>query len=74
MAWILTFVAPGGTPVNVEIPAEHTPDQVEGVLRTTPDGQWAVIYGIVDGKVTKVHVRPDRYGMYFIHEADIPPT
>ena len=74
MAWLLTFVAPGGTPVNIEIPREHTPDQVEEVIRSTPEGQWVVVYGVVEGKVTKVHIRPDRYGMYFLHEADTPPT
>lgn len=72
MAWLLTLVAPAGTPVNIEIPAEHTPEQVENVLLSAPDGQWAVIYGVVDGKIAKVHVRPDRYGAFFLHEVNEP--
>ncbi|WP_088306024.1 hypothetical protein [Mycolicibacterium peregrinum] len=67
MAWVLTLVAAGGTPVNVEIPREHTAEQVEQQLVQTPPGQWAIIYGIVDGAITKMHIRPDQYAAFFTH-------
>ena len=67
MAWFLTLVAASGTPVNIEIPSSHAPDQVEEQLACTPDGQWAVIYGVVDGAIVRMRIRPERYGAFFTH-------
>lgn len=63
MAWILTLVGRGNAPVNIQIPREHALEQVKEVIHGTPDGQWALIYGVVDGQITKIYIRPGLYGM-----------
>ncbi|MGV0768697.1 hypothetical protein [Mycobacterium syngnathidarum] len=70
MALIVTFIGSNAERVSIVIPPEHTAEQVQDALGRAPDGQWAVIPGIVDHQRVHVYVRPDRYGMFFLHEAD----
>ncbi|MGW4097151.1 hypothetical protein [Mycobacterium sp. NPDC004974] len=70
MALIVTFIGSNAERVSIVIPPEHTAEQIQEALARTPGGQWAVIPGIVDGQRAHVYVRPDRYGMFFLHEVD----
>jgi len=70
MALIVTFMDPNAERVSIVIPPEHTAEQVQDALVRTPGGQWAVIPGIVNRRRVHVYVRPDRYGMFFVHEVN----
>lgn len=71
MAWILTLIGEPGTPVNIQVSEQNTTaQQALHDLFKTPERQWATVDAIVDGQPTPVYIRPDRYGMIFLHWRD----
>ena len=68
MTKLLSFVGPHGAPVNLELPEDAPVDHVVKLVTGTPPGGGWYLTVLVDGKETRVHVRPDTFGMFFIHE------
>lgn len=68
MAKFLSFVGPHGAPVNLELPQDVSLEHVANLVMGTPPGGWCYLAAIVEGQEVKVHIRPDSFGMFFVHE------
>lgn len=68
MAKLLSFVGPHGAPVNLELPQDASPDRIADLVMGTPPGGWCYVTAVIEGQEMRVHVRPDSFGMFFIHE------
>lgn len=68
MALFLSLVGSGAAPVNLELPQDASPERITDLIMGTPPGGWCYLTGVVEGQELRVHVRPDSFGMFFIHE------
>lgn len=68
MAKLLSLVGPTGAPVNLELPQDVSVEGITKLISGTPPGGWCYLTAMIEGQEMRVHVRPDSFGMFFIHE------
>lgn len=68
MAKLLSLVGTNAAPVNLELPPDASLEGITKLITGTPPGGWCYLTAIVEGQEIRVHVRPDSFGAFFIHE------